>query len=224
MATDITNNYSNVVSGTSTSGSSLASSAQSLGKEDFLKILVAQLKNQDPLEPMKGTDFTAQLAQFSSLEQLRNLNDTLETQSVNQMTLGYTQAVGMIGKTAVTSLGNTIIANGESAEINYSLASDAQTVTISIRDSEGNVVKTWDETGKTAGRNSTTWNCSGVEEGEYTYQITANTTTGESVNVETMTTGIVTAVHFKDNKISVTLNGKEVALSDITEIKNPDNG
>ena len=53
-----------------------------LGKSDFLKLLVTQLKNQDPLNPMEYTELTAQLAQFSSLEQLFNVNDTLESLSV----------------------------------------------------------------------------------------------------------------------------------------------
>jgi flagellar basal-body rod modification protein FlgD len=225
MATNISSDLANIVSTTSsTSSTSLSSSTQSLGKDEFMKLLVAQLKNQDPLEPMDGTDFTAQLAQFSSLEQLQNLNDTLATQSVNQMTLGYTQAVNMIGKTAVTSSGNTVTANGQTAELNYNLASDAQNVTISIFNSEGNLIKTWDESAKTAGQNSTTWDCSNAKEGKYTYQITANDSSGQSVAVETMTTGLVTAVHFRDNQILVSLNGQEVPLSDIVEIKNPDNG
>ena len=53
--------------------------AQSLGKDDFLKLLVMQLKNQDPLEPMKNEQFVAQLAQFNSLEQMINLNKSFES-------------------------------------------------------------------------------------------------------------------------------------------------
>ena len=186
-----------------------------------MKLLLAQLKNQDPLEPMKGTDFAAQLAQFSSLEQLTNLNSSLEAQGTNQMMLGYTQSVNMIGKEAVANSGNTIVANGQTAELNYNLASNAQSVTISILDKDGKIVKTWDESAKTAGMNSTTWDCSGVEQGNYTYQITARDFSGASVTADTMTTGMVTAVHFRNNQILVTLNGQDVTLSNIVEVKNP---
>ena len=94
MTTTISNGLENVVSSSSTT---LASSTTSLGKDDFMKLLLAQLKNQDPLNPMDGTQFSAQLAQFSSLEQLSNMATELKTQGVNQMTLGYAQSVNMIG-------------------------------------------------------------------------------------------------------------------------------
>jgi flagellar basal-body rod modification protein FlgD len=219
MATTISSDLSNIVSATSTTGANQSSGTQTVAKDEFMKLLLAQLKNQDPLEPMKGTDFAAQLAQFSSLEQLQNLNSTLDTQSVNQMTLGYSQSVNMIGKEAVANSGNTIVANGQTAELNYNLGNNAQSVTISILDKDGK-----DESANTAGMNSATWDCSGVEEGNYTYQVHATDSSGASVTVDTMTTGTVTAVHFRSNKILVTLNGMEVPLSDIVEVKNPNNG
>jgi flagellar basal-body rod modification protein FlgD len=218
MTTNITSGLENIVSTTSTTSTS---STKSVGKDEFMKLLLAQLKNQDPLEPMKGTDFAAQLAQFSSLEQLTNLNSSLEAQGTNQMMLGYAQSVNMIGKEAVANSGNSIVTNGQTAELNYNLSSNAQSVTISILDTDGKIVRTWDESAKTAGMNSTTWDCSGVEQGNYTYQITARDFSGASVTADTMTTGTVTAVHFRNNQILVTLNGQDVALNNIVEVKNP---
>lgn len=212
------------ITGSSSTASSQSSSTKTVGKDEFMKLLLAQLKNQDPLNPMDGTDFAAQLAQFSSLEQLKNLNTTLETQSVNQMTLGYAQSVSMIGKEVVANAGNTVTANGQTAALNYQLAGDAQDVTITILDKEGKLVKSWDESAKKAGMNRATWDCSGVEQGDYTYQITARDSSGASVSAETMTTGVVTAVHFRSNQILVTMNGQEVPLSKIIEIKTPENG
>jgi flagellar basal-body rod modification protein FlgD len=224
MATNTISGLENIVSQTgATATQSQTSNMKSVGKDEFMKLLLAQLKNQDPLEPMDGTDFAAQLAQFSSLEQLKNLNTTLETQSVNQMTLGYAQSVNMIGKEAVTNSGNTVTANGQTTELNYSLAKDAQTVTISIRDKDGKLVKSWDESARTAGMNSATWDCSGVEKGDYFYQIAARDSSGAPVAAETMTTGVVTAVHFRSNQILVTLNGREVPLSAISEVRDPGN-
>lgn len=225
MAINTISGLENIAGQTGATGTqSQASGMKSVGKDEFMKLLLAQLKNQDPLKPMDGTDFAAQLAQFSSLEQLKNLNTTLETQSVNQMTLGYAQSVNMIGKEAVSNSGNTVTANGQTAELNYRLAKDAQSVTISIMDKDGKIVKSWDESAKTAGMNSATWDSSGVEKGDYTYQIAAKDSSGAPVAAETMTTGVVTAVHFRSNQILVTLNGREVPLSDILEIRKPENG
>ncbi len=71
-----------------------------LGKDDFLQLLVAQLQNQDPLKPMESTEFTAQLAQFSSLEQLYNVNENLDDLGSNQLAMNNTQTISMIGKSA----------------------------------------------------------------------------------------------------------------------------
>lgn len=77
---------------------------QELGKDEFLQILAVQLANQDPLEPMKDTDFIAQMAQFSSLEQMKGLNDSFSS----------TKAYGMIGKSVTATV---TLETGEKAEI-----------------------------------------------------------------------------------------------------------
>jgi flagellar basal-body rod modification protein FlgD len=84
------------INGTSTDAkTNTATSTTTLGKEAFLEMLVAQLKYQDPLNPGSGTEFASQLAQFSSLEQLTNLNSSIESLAMNSNSL---QAVELIGK------------------------------------------------------------------------------------------------------------------------------
>lgn len=219
MDSKITTGIENTISKNVTSQTA---TTKILGKDDFMKLLLAQLKNQDPLKPLDGTDFAAQLAQFSSLEQLSNMNTELKNQSVSQMTMNYAQSVNMIGKDVVTNSGNSITANGSATDLNYKLAKDAQSVTISIFDKDGKLVKTWDETAQKAGMNKVTWDCSGVNKGDYTFQVIAKDTQGQTVSVDTMTTGLVTAVHFRNNQILVTVNGKEVPLSNIIEVKQPE--
>ncbi len=77
---------------------------QSLGKDDFLKLLITQLSNQDPTSPMDNTAFIAQMAEFSSLEQMTNMNSNFE--KMNSM-LSSSQAVNTIGKTVDIDLGDT---------------------------------------------------------------------------------------------------------------------
>lgn len=84
------NNYQNQKK---TTGSS------SLGKDDFLKILMTQLQNQDPLNPMQDQDFISQMATFSSLEQMTNLNSSMDNFIKSAQQNQFMQASSMIGKT-----------------------------------------------------------------------------------------------------------------------------
>ncbi|MGB8001463.1 MAG: flagellar hook assembly protein FlgD [Anaerobacillus sp.] len=69
-----------------------------LGKDDFLKILVAQLSNQDPMKPMQDTEFIGQMAQFSSLEQMTNMNGTMSKVLDSQLQSSMTDYADLIGK------------------------------------------------------------------------------------------------------------------------------
>lgn len=82
-----------------------AGTEKSMGKEDFLKLFTNQLKFQDPLKPMESTEFTAQLAQFSSLEQLFNISNSFEQMLSSQGSMNNGMAVGFIGKTVVAQDG-----------------------------------------------------------------------------------------------------------------------
>jgi flagellar basal-body rod modification protein FlgD len=77
-------------------------SSSVLGRDAFLRLLVTQLRNQDPLKPLASTDFTAQLAQFSGLEQLFDMNDQLRTLLDTQAFSNHLNTVGFIGKEIVT--------------------------------------------------------------------------------------------------------------------------
>lgn len=84
-----------------------SSSRQALGRDDFLKLLMAQLRNQNPLEPQNGAEFAAQLAQFSSLEGINKLNQNFSDMLMLQ---GLSQGTNLIGKTVVyakDAAGNT---------------------------------------------------------------------------------------------------------------------
>jgi flagellar basal-body rod modification protein FlgD len=218
MVTNIATGLENVIGKSSTSS---ASSTKAIGKDEFMKLLLAQLKNQNPLNPMDGTDFAAQLAQFSSLEQLSNLNTELKTQGLNQMTLGYAQSANMIGKVIEAQNGNTVTADGSTVDVNYRLAKDAENVTMYIYDQEGRLVQTLEDTAKKEGMNKTTWNCSAIAKGNYSFQVAASDSNGGSVAAETILSGVVTAVHFKNNNISLTVNGQELALSDVVSVIQP---
>ena len=89
--------------------SKAATKSKELGKDEFLTMFVAQLKNQDPLNPMQGQEFAAQLAQFSSLEQLYNVNENLQTMKSSEDDASRLQALDFIGK--------DIVAKGDSLQL-----------------------------------------------------------------------------------------------------------
>jgi len=85
----------------------ISAAGKTMGKDEFLKLFTNQLKNQDPMKPMDSSAFTAQLAQFSSLEQLFNNNNGLEQLLSFQSSLNNSMVTGFIGKTVVAQDGVT---------------------------------------------------------------------------------------------------------------------
>jgi len=151
---------------------------KSMGMNEFLQLLVTQLQNQDPLEPISNEDFIAQLATFSSLEQLVNINGTMTELSMLQSSINNSQAVNLIGRQIVV-VGNQLeLSEGKASHASFSLNSPAETVTVEIKNGNGEVVRTIELGYKGAGRVDVDWDGrdnSGemLEDGNYTFSISA---------------------------------------------------
>src|SRR6266436_3662033 len=103
-----------------------ASPSSSLGQADFLKLLMAQMQHQDPMSPMSGTDFTAQLAQFSSLQGIQQLNTNISSMLLLQ---GLTQGANLIGKNVTyAKAGSNATAHGAVSSVNVDGAGSVQLV------------------------------------------------------------------------------------------------
>ena len=126
-----------------------------MGKEDFLTLLVAQLKNQDPLNPDDPTEFTAQLAQFSSLEQLFNLNESMDNVAASVSDSQKLSALSVIGK-EVTYADSEFSFEGDPVQIGYSLDGEAKDVTLYLKHN-GATVATVKGTELTEGDHFVTW-------------------------------------------------------------------
>jgi len=192
-----------------------------MGKDEFFKMLIAQLQNQDPLNPMDGTDFTAQLAQFSSLEQLTNVNSNLEAVTAYQKLMSGVQAVSLIGK-EITAEGNTVKASGSSVDITYNLPEDVSEGTVSIYKTDGTFVETIKFENQGEGINSVSWDCSSVEEGIYTFEVSATNAAGDSVAVDTLVKGEVTGVNFLNGQSYVIVDDAEIPFLSVISIKDID--
>ena len=99
---------------------SAGSGRNTLGEDDFLTLLVAQLENQDPLEPQDNTEFIAQLAQFSSLEQQTSTNDKLDELIVSQTSSGQMATFSLLGQ-KVSAATDSIYLQGDSIELGCTL-------------------------------------------------------------------------------------------------------
>jgi len=211
-------NYIDAVSSGYTSSLSKETKTDSVGKDAFLKMLIAQLQNQDPLNPMNGADITAQLAQFSSLEQLTSMNDQMGALSLNQTVSNNVQAVSLIGK-EITAAGDTIQADGKPVEVAYHLSGDVQKGTVKIYSSDGNLVKTIEIMNQKAGDNSVVWDCGSTEKGVYTFDVSAESSSNEPVDVSTLITGQVTGVNFEDGSSYIMVGNMAVPFENISCVK-----
>src|SRR5574337_1049363 len=179
---------------------------KALGKDAFMKLLVAQLKNQNPLNPLQGTDFIAQTAQFTSLEKLQQTNTSLAklasaSNGANSASLDAALAAGYIGK-AVTANGAVFdLGLGGSVALSYSLPSPA-TVTIQISDLQGNPVRTLQLGAQSAGQGSIAFDGLGddgrlLPSGRYSYKVAATDAAGGSVPGAGAVSGQVTGLNIE---------------------------
>jgi flagellar basal-body rod modification protein FlgD len=195
-----------------------------MGKDDFLTLLVAQLQHQDPLNPSESTEFTAQLAQFSSLEQLQNIDATLNGFEVYQSTLNNIQSSGFIGKTVTASGSMLAVDNGTPDPIRFDLANDADSVYVQIYDNYGAFVTDIRAGAMGAGEQQVTWdgrdaNGSAVTDGPYTFSVMAMNHDGTVVGSTSFTTGVVSGVDYKTGATNLLINGHEVPISSVIRVE-----
>jgi len=198
-----------------------------LNKDDFLNLLVTQLRYQNPLEPLQDSDFVAQLAQFSSLEQLENINTSVgyssELDYILSQTIANTMATTIIGKEVVAE-GDTIYhAYDTSDHVHFSLASEAKSVEIQIVSENGSVVRTLTGEDLEAGLNSLTWDGKDdagtkVPGGEYTFTVTAKDSAGNDVAVETRVVGVIDSVRYENGQGYLMIGNQKISMSDIIQI------
>ncbi len=216
------------VGGLSTPGQNNQVAGKSnLGKDDFLNLLVKQLQYQDPMEPMKDTDFVAQLASFSSLEQLSNIGTSLD----NSTQLNYILSQTIANTMATTLIGKEVVANGNqiqhdsnsSNQLNFNLADPAANVEVEVKDENGTVIRTITANHLAKGNNSVEWdgrddNGVRVAAANYTFSVSAKDQDGKEVKAETRLIGLVESVRYEEGQGYLIVNGQKVSLSDIIEV------
>ncbi|QLY25046.1 flagellar hook assembly protein FlgD [Bdellovibrio sp. KM01] len=198
-----------------------------LDKDAFFKLMLAQMKNQDPTNPMKSHEMAAQLANFSSLEQMQNMNKTLEELKNAQKPSENFQALNLIGK-AVAGDSSKIVRglNDKEHDFKFNLPMAAEEVTVKVRDADGAVVRTYNLKGLKQGDNKLTWN--GEDEkgmkaavGEYQFIAEAKTADGKKLGIKTDFDGLITGVSYSSEGPVLNVGNQAIRFRDVKKITDP---
>ena len=195
-----------------------------LGQDAFLQLLVTQLQQQDPLDPQDNEAFVAQLAQFSSLEQLTNANSALESLYLAMSSMNNASMTQLLGK-EVRAYGDAFHYGGTGeVELHYEVPEDC-TATLTITDESGKVVHTAELGSLPYGDGSYTWDGSAIsgtaEEGTYTFSISAQDKNGDPVEVATLIEGEIDGMSFETGSPEPSIDGVPLALGDIVHVSTP---
>lgn len=207
----------------SSPGSGTTNRSANLGKDDFLKLLSVQLQYQNPLEPMENTEFIAQMAQFSTLEGITNMNGSLQNMSEQFISMTNLSTADLIGRNVKVYGDNVeLLADGR-AEINYLLHSAASNVEISILNSSGVEVRSVQVGSKDAGANSFLWDGTdnlgkASPSGDYHVSINARAKDDTRVTARPISTNLVEGVTYENGIPYLMIKGSMVSLNDILEV------
>jgi flagellar basal-body rod modification protein FlgD len=191
----------------------------------FLKLLTAQLKNQDPLSPMDTNTFTQQLVMMNGVQQQLQTNSLLQT-LVNQSS-GAGPAVNLIGKQVQASSATVGMSNGK-ANWTYDLGGNAASATLTVTDAANKVVWSQAAPDLGAGQHSFTWDGSTLSggkatSGEYTLSIKANDSNLQAINTNVFVQGVVTGVQSSSSGTLLNLGGTTVNYTNVTQVQNATN-
>lgn len=205
---------------------SAAQGKSELGQQEFLQLLVAQLQNQDPVNPMDGAEFAAQLADFNSVEQLISVNEGLSQLAISQDLMGASltnsMAASLTGK-EVRALSNQIALSSEGdASVNYKLNDSASQVEIVIRTESGAEIRRETLSGISSGDNSWTWdgldtNGERMGEGKYTVEVMAKNG-DNNVGALTFLEGFASKVRYTTQGVYLSVNGIDIPIGDVEEV------
>ncbi|MFW6005566.1 MAG: flagellar hook assembly protein FlgD [Desulfonatronovibrionaceae bacterium] len=195
-----------------------------LGKMEFLELLMTQLENQDPLNPMDDKQFVAQLAQFSSLEQLTNISEGVTAMNQNNTQQDMVGAVGFIGK-EIMAEGDEISKTEDGVStMYYSLDDTAAKMYFNIFDGDGNMVRTVEMQARQAGEYEFKWDgkdYSGnlAPDGNYSVSIAAEGQNGEPVMVDSSVAGRVSGVQNVNGQPHLRLSdGRMINFNEVSEV------
>lgn len=194
-----------------------------LGKDAFMKLLVAQLGNQDPTSPMESSAFVAQLAQFSSVELLQGMGGRLDQLLVATAAANQSNVVQFVGK-EIQFFSNTVsLDDGAPVSFQAKFPRDAAEVTVTITDENGKTVRTLQLGSMSQGNQPIEWD--GLDDkgnpcgpGTYSVKVTAKDDSGDAMEVTQSQRGRVDGVTYENGYPELLVGSRRIPLADVVEI------
>jgi flagellar basal-body rod modification protein FlgD len=186
----------------------------------FLSLLTTQMKNQSPLDPMDANQFTSQLVQYSSVEQLIKMNANFENMKTSLESSNLANLVNYVGTSVTVNASTKPIANGK---IDWTVnAAKSGTATITVKDANGKVILTKTDS-LTAGDNTFSWNGKGDDgktytDGSYTISVNARTSAGAAIKTTTDVNGKVDSLEWADGVPYLSIGGTQYPTSAVVKI------
>lgn len=210
--------------GTASGSSSTGSATKALSEtfDTFLTLLTKQLQYQDPLSPMDTNEFTAQLVQYTEVEQSISTNQKLEDLLALQTSNQAMSAMSFLG-TAIEAESGAIDLSQGSAGFEYEMATNTTGTTISILDSTGKLVRVV-QGASDAGVHSYTWDGTDgggtqLPDGVYAIQVTGADLDGDQVDFTTRAVGEVTGVEVRNGEVLLSIGALKVPLEDVHAVR-----
>ncbi len=215
---------STVTASDATSAAQQMKQETGMNKDDFLKLFVAQLQNQDPLNPMDGTQFIGQLAQLTQVEQAYNTNTNLQN-ILSALNGGSNMsAVSFLGKDVLAPGSQITLTDGGQPALNFRLAQAVAQNQIVITDANGSTVRTLTQGQTAAGDYTVTWdgkdnNGNSLPAGTYGFAVSGTDASGNKITGTSLIQGTVTGVKLDGSAPVLTVAGVDVPLSSILSVK-----
>lgn len=202
------------------------SAKKELGKDDFIKLMSTQLKYQDPTSPLKNEEMAAQLAQFSSLEQMSNVNRNLEKMTNASNTRDSMMAASLIGKQIKTDTSQFKLDEDRNVKLAFEVVADADKVNVAVVDRKGEVIRELTTSKMPKGKQELKWDGrlesgSNAELGEYSFRVTAYDQAGKPIETKTANQGIIDGVEFDKGRVVLLVGENRVYLDTVSKIENP---
>ena len=196
-----------------------------LGKQDFLNLLMTQMANQDPLDPMDSAGMMQQLSSMGTVEQLQNLNTQTANLMAIQQYIAKATAGSLLGKDVEVGAREIPLKNGESLPVSYKLDGSADRVMLLVQDSTGELIREINLESRAQGEHEFYWDGRDndgdvMPDGNYSYNVFARTDGGEEIGVTMTKSGQVSMIRFDGNEPLLKINDEWVSAKEMVGLGN----